>query len=166
MTPVSKNRWPWVLMAMLIVMWLLLFSTVALPQIVLGMVIAALLIWASLRLRPLRPRVRRLYLFAPFVAMVLVDIVRSNIGVGRIILGLVRDRKVRSGFLDVPLDLRDPHGLSILAAVLTATPGTAWVGVSADGATLMLHVLDLKDEAEWIRIIKTRYEQPLMRIFE
>lgn len=161
-----QPRWPWVLMSVLVAIWLLLFSSIAIPHIVLGTVVAASLLWASLRLRPLRPRVRRLYTFAPFVVGVLVDILRSNIAVGRIVLGLVRDRKVRSGFVEVPLDMRDPHGLAILAAVLTATPGTAWVGLSADGATLTLHVLDLKDDVEWIRMIKQRYEKPLMRIFE
>jgi multicomponent K+:H+ antiporter subunit E len=38
--------------------------------------------------------------------------------------------------------------------------------LSADGGTLTVHVLDLKDEAAWIRWIKERYERPLMRIFE
>ncbi|HEX9772068.1 MAG TPA: Na+/H+ antiporter subunit E, partial [Steroidobacteraceae bacterium] len=90
----------------------------------------------------------------------------SNIGVGRIILGLVRERQVRSGFLAIPLDLRDPHGLAVLAMILTSTPGTIWVDLSPDGGTLTLHILDLRDEAEWIRTIKHRYERPLMEIFE
>jgi multicomponent K+:H+ antiporter subunit E len=31
---------------------------------------------------------------------------------------------------------------------------------------LMIHVLDLIDEDEWVRKIKGRYERPLMEIFE
>jgi multicomponent K+:H+ antiporter subunit E len=31
---------------------------------------------------------------------------------------------------------------------------------------LMIHVLDLVDEAEWIRTIKQRYERHLLEIFE
>ncbi|MBN1237901.1 MAG: Na+/H+ antiporter subunit E, partial [Gammaproteobacteria bacterium] len=93
-------------------------------------------------------------------------VVRSNLGVARIVLGLVRDREVRSGFVQVPLDLRDPHGLAVLAAILTSTPGTVWVDLAGDGTRVTLHVLDLRDEAEWIDWIKNRYERPLMRIFE
>ena len=96
----------------------------------------------------------------------MLDIVRSNFAVARIVLGLVRGREVRAGFLDIPLDLRDPHGLAALAAIITSTPGTVWVDLTPDGKTLTLHVLDLQDEAELILRIKTRYEQPLMRIFE
>ena len=91
---------------------------------------------------------------------------RSNFAVARIVLGLVRGREVRSGFVDIPLDLRDPHGLAVLAGIITSTPGTVWADLAPDGKTLTLHVLDLQDEAEWILWIKTRYEQPLMRIFE
>jgi multicomponent K+:H+ antiporter subunit E len=160
------NARPVVLTIVLIVIWLLLNPALSGGNILLAVILAVLLMLSAARLRPVRPRLRRLYLIAPLVGRVLLDVVRSNIGVARIVLGLVRDRRVRSGFLDVPIELRDPHALAILAAILTSTPGTAWAGVSADGGTLRLHILDLKDEAEWIRMIKNRYEHPLMRIFE
>lgn len=157
---------PPLLTLLLAAMWLLLNNTLAPGQIVLGLVLAIALMAAAAQMRPLQPRLRRLYCVPLLVMTVLIDILRSNIGVARIVLGLVQDREVRSGFLDIPLELRDPHGLAFLAAIVTSTPGTAWAGLSADGATLTLHVLDLKDEAEWIHIIKHRYERPLMRIFQ
>ena len=69
------------------------------------------------------------------------------------------DAQVRSGFLEIPLDLRDDHGLAVLACIVTSTPGTVWAGLSPDRATLTLHVLDLRDEDAWIRTIKQRYER-------
>jgi multicomponent K+:H+ antiporter subunit E len=160
------KRVPPVLTLVLVAMWLLLNNSASLAHILLGFIIAILLMLAAAQLRPVRPRLRKLWLAVPLIGVVFVDIVRSNIGVGRIILGLVRDRVVHSGFVDIPLELRDPHGLSILAAIVTSTPGTAWASVSEDGNTLKLHVLDLKNEADWIKTIKGRYERPLMRIFE
>ncbi|HEY8510184.1 MAG TPA: Na+/H+ antiporter subunit E, partial [Steroidobacteraceae bacterium] len=115
---------------------------------------------------PLQARMRRIDELARLVVIVFIDIVRSNIAVARVVLGLVTNRQVRSGFLEIPLDMRDPHGLAGLAMIVTSTPGTVWVGVSPEGDTLTLHVLDLKDEAEWIHLIKHRYERALMRIFE
>jgi multicomponent K+:H+ antiporter subunit E len=41
-----------------------------------------------------------------------------------------------------------------------------WVEYEAAGGTMLLHVLDLVDGAEWHRIVKERYERPLMEIFE
>jgi len=160
------RRVPPVLTVVLVALWLLLNNSASLANVLLGLVIAVLLMRAAAQLRPVHPTLARLWTIVPLVSTVLVDIVRSNIGVARIVLGLVRDRAVHSGFIDIPLDLRDPHGLAMLAAIITSTPGTSWAGVSEDGSSLKLHVLDLKDEDDWIRTIKDRYERPLMRIFE
>jgi multicomponent K+:H+ antiporter subunit E len=97
---------------------------------------------------------------------VVVDILRSNFNVARIVLGLAGKREISSGFVNVPLALRDPHGLATLAAIVTATPGTVWADLSDDGNTLTLHVLDLTSEAEWVNTIKQRYESLLMEIYE
>ena len=160
------SRVPILLIALLLAMWLLLNGTLAPGQIALGTVLAVGIVLLFRAARPVRPRMRRPLVALRLLARVLLDIVRSNIAVARIILGLVRDREVRSGFLDVPLDLRDPHGLAVLATIVTSTPGTVWVDLARDGSTLTLHVLDLHDEAAWIRTIKQRYERALMEIFE
>jgi multicomponent K+:H+ antiporter subunit E len=149
----------------LTVLWLVLQQTIAPEQVVLGVVLAILLAWASSKLRPVRAPLRRLDLATALILVVLVEIVRSNIAVARVVLNLVR-HEVRSGFVQIPLELRDPHGLAALAAIVTATPGTVWAGLSADGKILTLHILDIEDEQKWIRYIKDRFERPLLRIFE
>jgi multicomponent K+:H+ antiporter subunit E len=155
-----------ILVVGLTALWLLLNQTFAPAQIVLGAVLAIALAWSASSLRPLRARLQRLDVAAVLVLVVIKDILRSNIAVARVVLDFGSGRKVRSGFVQIPLDLRNPHGLAALAAIVTSTPGTVWAGLSPAGDTLTLHVLDLKDEADWIHLIKHHYEQPLMRIFE
>lgn len=150
----------------LAVMWLLMNDTVSRGQVVLGGALAIGLTLWSAKLRPLRPRLYRPQLALGLLWNVFVDIVRSNIAVARIILGLVGERRIRSAFLDIPLELRDPHGLAVLATIVTSTPGTVWVDFNAERGQLTLHVLDLRDEEAWIRIIKERYERPLIGIFQ
>jgi multicomponent K+:H+ antiporter subunit E len=82
----------------------------------------------------------------------------------RIVLRLRAQGRV-AGFLAIPLVLRDPRGLAVLAAIVTATPGTSWAHYDAAGSVLTLHVLDLVDEAAWIEQFKDRYERRLMEIF-
>ena len=149
----------------LLAVWLLLNDSLAPGQIALGVVFAGLVTWAVARLRPLPAWPRKLYLVFGLSLRVLVDIVRSNIGVGRVILGASR-RQPLVGFMEIPLDMRDPHGLAMLALIVTGTPGTVWSGHDPEQNILTLHVLDLQDEAAWIHIIKHRYERPLMEIFE
>jgi multicomponent K+:H+ antiporter subunit E len=160
------KRFPIVLTIGLVVMWLLLNDTLAPGQILLGGIVAVATVYVFRGARPLLPRLRRPLVIVQLIFRVLIDIVRSNVAVARVILGLAGNRQVRSAFLEIPLDLRDPHGLAVLAAIVTSTPGTVWVGISPDDSTLTLHVLDLQDEKQWIRTIKSRYERLLLEIFE
>lgn len=160
------KRVPPIFAIVLIVMWLLLNTTLALGHIVLGAALSSFLLAAAFGLRPLQPKMKRGGVLLRLIFDVFTDVVRSNIGVARVILGLVRDREIRSGFMEVPLDMRDPHGLAALSMIITSTPGTVWVGLSPDRSALTIHVLDLVDEAEWVDRIKHRYERPLMEVFE
>jgi len=150
----------------LLCVWLLLNGTVSIGQIVLGTVLGAALVAAAAPLRPLRPRLRRPAVVVRLFFSVLADVAASNLAVARIILGLEGHRAVRSGSMVIPLELRDPHALAVLAMIITSTPGTVWQGLSSDRRELTLHVLDLVDEAYWVRKIKQRYEKPLREIFE
>jgi multicomponent K+:H+ antiporter subunit E len=89
----------------------------------------------------------------------------SNIAVARIVLSPATRQRV-AGFLSMPLELRHPGGLAVMACIVTATPGTSWARYDAARNTVTIHVLDLVDEEEWIRTFKQRYERRLQEIFE
>ncbi len=149
----------------LLVLWLLLNKALSIGHVVLGGIAALVGLWAFMALDPASVRVRRFGAILRLASLVIADVVKSNIAVGRIILGLA-GRERRSGFVDIPLDLRDPYGLAALACIITATPGTLWVNFDEAEGSLTIHVLDLVDETEWIRTIKGRYERLLLEIFE
>lgn len=151
--------------ACLLAMWLLLNQTVAAGQVLLGGVLALVGGWALMAMQPPKARIRRPGAIVRLFFLVLADIIRSNIAVARIILG-PRHRRVTSGFVNIPLDLRDPYGLAVLGCIITATPGTLWVKFDPANGVLTIHVLDLIDEEAWIGIIKGRYERQLLEIFE
>ena len=134
-------------------------------HLLLGTGVAMIASWAMASLRPPKPRIRNWHLLIKLIAIVIYDIVRSNIAVASIIL-FPRNRKTRAAFMTVPLDLRDPMGLAVLAVVLTATPGSAWLEYNSSQGTLLIHVLDEVSEAHWQNLIKSRYEKLLMEIFE
>jgi multicomponent K+:H+ antiporter subunit E len=148
-----------------LVLWLLLNQTASLGQFLIGCMLALAGGWILTTLQLPRSRVRRPGALLRLLGLVSMDIVRSNIAVGRIILGFGR-RQRTSGFVNIPLDLRNPYGLALLACIITATPGTLWVNFDRQKGLLIIHVLDLIDEGEWIRTIKGRYERRLLEIFE
>lgn len=155
---------PW-LSGGLLVLWLLLNQTLAVGHFLLGGAFALAGPWVMAALVPERPRIRRPGAILRLSLRVLIDITQSNIAVARIIL-LPAPRPRSAGFVRIPLRLRDPCGLAVLACIITATPGTLWADYDSAKSILTIHVLDLVDEDEWIRTIKQRYEQLLLEIFQ
>ncbi len=149
----------------LLALWLLLNMTMSAGHILLGSAVALAGGWALHALRPPQARVGRPGAILRLFALIFADIVRSNVAVARIVLGL-GGRERTSGFVNIPLDLRDPYGLAVLACIITSTPGTLWVRHNPTTGMLTIHVLDLIDEGEWLRTIKGRYERLLLEIFE
>jgi multicomponent K+:H+ antiporter subunit E len=145
--------------------WLLLNESLAAAHLLLG---AALGLGGGLVLAGLQPpqgRPRRGVAALQLLFVVLADIVRSNIAVARIVLhpGM---RGRTTAFLSLPLELRHPLGLAVIACIITATPGTSWARYDAARNIITIHVLDLLDEEEWVRLFKQRYERRLREIFE
>lgn len=152
------------LSAALLVMWLLL-AGLSLGHVVLGSLIAISAARVMTALEPSKPRLRRWDRIPGLFGVVMWDIFRSNLAVAGIILR-GRRRMPASGFLAIPLELRDRTGLAVLACIITSTPGTAWVDYDPGTGELLIHVLDLTDGPALRDEIKSRYESRLMEIFE
>ena len=162
------KRWlpsPWVSTALL-GLWLLLNQTLAPAHLLLGAGLGIAVPLLTRNLLPLGyPRLSKPFVLVRLLGMALVEIVRSGLNVGRIIL-FSRASGLNSRFITIPLDLRDPYGLAMLSCLINSTPGTVWVEILPERHELALHVFDLHDEQWWVDTIKTRYEQPLIDIFE
>lgn len=97
--------------------------------------------------------------------MVIWDVIVANFQVARIVLFMPTDR-IRSAWIRVPLDLKSPEAISLLAGTITMTPGTLTADMSACGKALLVHSLHAPDPDGIRDEIKTRYEARLKRIFE
>jgi multicomponent K+:H+ antiporter subunit E len=155
--------YPW-MSAFLLAVWLLLNQSVSAGHIGLGCVLAIIGGRVMTAVAPPKASLRRPGAILRLTARVLADILRSNVAVARIILGLAQPPN--SGFVRIPLDLRSPYSLAALAVIITSTPGTVWADFDSGTRILVIHVLDLVDESDWVRTVKRRYEPLLLEIFE
>ena len=152
------------LAACLLVMWLLLMQSVSLGQILLGSAVSLIATRSLTRIRPATSHIDKWRKVVKLLSIVGADIVRSNFAVAKIVLSPGGSRN--ASFLHIPLELKNPNALACLALIVTATPGSAWVQFNRGTGVLLIHVLDLIDEEDWIRLLKSRYETLLMEIFE
>ena len=161
---------PWTA-AWLWVAWLLLNQTLAPGHLLLGLVLAVLLARLggpappSLR-DPGRARsgARRPGIVLRLVWTVVYDIVVANLQVARRILG--RHEALEPRFVWVPLEVRRPRSISLLAGIVTMTPGTVSAELSDDHRHLLVHGLDIADPDALVAEIKSRYEAPIRELFE
>ncbi len=146
------------------VSWLMLNQSASAGNLIIAVILGLGLPWLTRRFHPDRPRPGAWRVAVRLGGVVLMDIVMSNIAVARLILGPVS--RIRSGWVWVPLDIRDPHAIVALAGIITLTPGTLSSELTDDRRHLLVHALHVDDETELVQQIKQRYEEPLRRIFE
>ena len=153
-----------VLSLVLAAAWLLLQQSLALPQLI----TAALLAWAIPRLahgflgEGARPRAPGTML--KLLALVLWDILVSNLSVAR--LALSPGARPQPAWVELPLQATHPTAVALLATIITMTPGTVSCVVDETRRRILIHALDCSDAAALVAQIGQRYERPLRRIFE
>ena len=143
--------------------WLLMSDSFDLGQLLLGMLLGVVIPLFAARLDREFARLGSLRPIPKLLAVVLWDILVSNLRVAAQVLG--PEHKLKPGFIWVPLDIANIHGIAALTSFITLTPGTVSAALSEDRRHLLVHVLHLEDANALINEIKSRYEAPLMEIF-
>lgn len=72
------------------------------------------------------------------------------------------NRPIRSAILAIPLDLKSDAGITLLANMITLTPGTTSLHVSEDRSTLYVHVMNASDES--VAQIKEGFERSIREV--
>ncbi|MDQ3494502.1 MAG: Na+/H+ antiporter subunit E [Pseudomonadota bacterium] len=145
------------------VLWVLLVADVGTGQLLLAAALAVALPLMAGALQPERARFGRGWAIVRLARRVLWDMLLSNIEVARRILG--PEKHITPGFLWLPLDVSNLHGITALASIITLTPGTLSAELAEDRRHLLIHSFNLRDADDTIARIKQRYESLLREIF-
>jgi multicomponent K+:H+ antiporter subunit E len=153
-----------VLSALLAVVFLLLYQSLHPAQVLWALILAVAIprLVAGFLAPP--TRVHAWGTALRFLFVVLYDIVVSNVAVARLVLNPAA-RPVPA-WVEVPLTLRHDGAVTLLAAIITTTPGTVSCVVDDERWSILVHALDCDDPAAMSAQIRERYERPLLEIFE
>lgn len=153
-----------VLTVVLVVVWVLLQNDLSAGMVVFGIILGIIIPRLTAIWWPEKPKSFRITRMVPYMLMVLWDIMVANFQVAWIII-TVPNAKLRPAWIVIPLELKQPEAITILAGTITLTPGTVSSDLSDEGHSLLVHVLHTADpDAERDRI-KRRYEARLLEIF-
>ncbi|TMV09647.1 Na+/H+ antiporter subunit E [Ruegeria sediminis] len=150
---------------LLTLVWLLLANKPSLNSLLFGLLLGIVIPFITQPYWPDRPKLRNWPMVVEYILVVLWDIVLANIAVARIIL-FKRDEDREPNWVSIPLELRTPEAITVLAGTITMTPGTVSCDLSAQGHNLLVHCLDAPDPDAVRDQIKSRYERRLKEIFE
>lgn len=147
----------------LTLVWLLLNNSFAPGHIVLGLLLG----WAIPRLTidfwPDTVRIHKPAALLRLFGVFMWDILVANLNVARLVLA--GPKHIRPAFVAVPLDMDHAFAISLLANIISLTPGTVSAQLSEDRRSLWVHALDTDNPDALIAEIKTRYEAPLKEAF-
>jgi multicomponent K+:H+ antiporter subunit E len=144
-------------------MWLALAPAVDAKNALLAAALALIIPWLTQRFWPDYPRLHRPLLATRLFARVVLDIVLANWQVARLVLG--PQPKLRPAFVVMPVDIEDPFVATLLASIISLTPGTVLIEFDRAARNFHIHFLDITSPDAALRQIKRRYEAPLKEIF-
>ncbi len=144
-------------------LWAALTNVASFGMMLLGGLLALGLPFAVRSFWPNAPHLARPMSVPGFAARVLADIVIANWAVARRVIGPVE--RLQPAFIEVPLDIRDPFIATLLASIVSLTPGTVSIDVDTVSWVLKVHALDAPDPEALAHQIRQRYEAPLREIF-
>lgn len=165
MTRAIKRLIPHPLLTLILtIVWMLLQNELSAGMIVFGFMLGVIIPWGTSIWWPDTPKGFRPGKMIGYSFVVIWDIIVANIQVAWIVL-TVPTSKLKPAWIVVPLKLREPEAITMLAGTITLTPGTVSADLSDQGHSLLVHVLHTDDPDAVLNDIKTRYEARLMEIF-
>jgi multicomponent Na+:H+ antiporter subunit E len=108
---------------------------------------------------------RRITRAARFSAYVAWQLVLANVKVARTVL-FTPVHRLRPGIVAVPLDIESDAEITMLANLITLTPGTLSLDVSDDRRVLYVHSIEVDDPSAFRDETKTGFERAVEEVFK
>lgn len=127
-----------------------------------GFVLGYLALWLCRPLLPESGYFRKPFQFVRFALFFLWELLLANL---RVAYDVVTPKLyMRPSILAIPLDARTDEEITLLAGLITLTPGTLSMEVSADRRTLFIHAMFVEDAEEFRRELKNGFERRLLEV--
>ncbi|PPC96496.1 MAG: Na+/H+ antiporter subunit E [Methylotenera sp.] len=151
------------LSVVIFLVWIALNNASSRAHFILALILAIGLPVLTQRFWPERSEKIKLLPAIRLFGIVIWDILMASIDVAKLVLGPLG--KIKPAFVEIPLDMQDPFVGTLLASIVSLTPGTVSIDIDRSRWVLQVHALNVDDTEALIHSIKTRYEQPLKEIF-
>ncbi|MGH2585974.1 MAG: Na+/H+ antiporter subunit E [Dehalococcoidia bacterium] len=147
---------------LLAVVWAAITGNFDPGNLVLGFVLGFLVLFLARRVIGTANYAPRLLQAVGLAGFFLGELVLANL---RVASDVLRPHpRMRPGVIAIPLDAYTDAEIVLLANLITVTPGSLSLDVSADRQTLYLHVMNVDDPEEVRRNVKEGFERRILAV--
>lgn len=149
---------------LLALVWIALTGKFNAENLGLGLLAGFIVIALTSRIWGEKPYAQKAWYIIKFLLFIILEIIVSSI---KIAFDVVRPTlKARPGVIAIPLEKDTNLEITILATLISLTPGTLTLDVSSDKKTLFVHSMFAGDVDTLRKNIKETLEKPILRILE
>jgi multicomponent Na+:H+ antiporter subunit E len=146
--------------------WMALTGTFTFANFVVGFAVSSLALWLTGSRGEVTfiVYITRFFRFAGLFFFFLWELLLANLRVAREVL--TPGYQMRAAIIAIPLDAESDLAITVLANLITLTPGTLSLDVSADRKTLYIHAMHVHDVERFRNDIKVRLERRVLEVFK
>ncbi len=146
--------------------WMALTGTFTFANLVVGFAVSSLTLWliGSRGEVALIVYITRFFRFVGLFFFFLKELLVANLRVAYEVL--TPGYQMRAAIIAIPLDAESDLEITVLANLITLTPGTLSLDVSQDRKILYIHAMHVRDVDKFRHDIKARFERRVMEVFK
>lgn len=142
--------------------WALMIGEFSFSGLLAGFVFGYLLLWFVQPLIGGSSYFHKTRQIGRFSLFFMKELVRANLRVAWHVV--TPSSFFKPGIIALPLEPQSDFEATLLANVLTLTPGSFSVDLSSDRRVLYVHVMDVEDAEQMRQQLKEEYEKPLLEV--
>lgn len=143
-------------------MWMFLSESYTFETFIYGYVIGAVLLLFLHRLFPGTYYLRKVYKVIVLILIFIRELILSNISIVKMVYG--PKLNFEPGIFSYPIELKKDWQITLLANLISLTPGTLTVAISEDQSQIFIHAMHIDTIEDSINDIKNTFEKAIMEV--
>lgn len=144
------------------VMWMFLSESYTAPSFITGYLLGIFLLLLLNRFIPDTFYLRRVFKIAGLIWLFIKELISSNFEIVKLVYK--KNPEFEPGIFALPIELTTNWEITLLANLISLTPGTLSVAVSHDNTHLYIHAMNIDDIGETVSSIKNSFEKAIMGV--
>ncbi|WP_010094144.1 Na+/H+ antiporter subunit E [Ornithinibacillus scapharcae] len=143
-------------------MWMFLSESYTMPSFIAGFIWGLLLVLLLNRFIPGRFYGIRVVKILKLILIFMRELILSNLSILKLVY--TPRPEIEPGIFALPLEVKSNWEITLLAHLITLTPGTLSVAVSDNNDILYIHAMDIDEVDESIKEIKNSFEKAILEV--